>query len=47
MMVTWKRAELEAKLRHDTLRQNQSQRNNLTSPSCAPNEQATESKKSK
>ncbi|KAG7162539.1 transmembrane protein 18-like [Homarus americanus] len=47
MMVTWKRAELEAKLRSDTLRQSESRRSNSPSQGSPVNEQATESKKSK
>ncbi|KAK8744182.1 hypothetical protein OTU49_001038 [Cherax quadricarinatus] len=47
MMVTWKRAELEAKLRRDTLRQSESRRNHSPSQGTPSHDQATEDKKSK
>ncbi|XP_045582840.1 transmembrane protein 18 [Procambarus clarkii] len=47
MMVTWKRAELEAKLRSDTKRQNELGKSSTTSQEAPPNEPAAESKKSK
>lgn len=48
MMVTWKRAELEAKLRRDSQRQTESHRHQSASaPSSSQAEQPSESKKNK
>lgn len=47
MMVTWKRAELEAKLRSDSRRRSNSHRGESNAKSDLSPEQAAESKKSK